>query len=121
MRQRPLTVLATICLGILPSACKKQDGGSGGTGANPPASPNVKEIRIGMMEDAGAAPIVVAQTQGLFEKHGLTATLINLESTEEVAQQLASGAIEVGMLYPGDALAAGGLVGSLWFPRTRTR
>ncbi|MFT4637843.1 MAG: nitrate/nitrite transport system substrate-binding protein [Verrucomicrobiales bacterium] len=89
-----------ICLGAILPSCKKEDG----IGGILSGDKSMKEVRIGIVKDAGAAPIVMAQSQGLFEKHGLTVTLTPLESTEAVRRELARGNLEIGMLHPGDAL-----------------
>ncbi len=94
------SILSFCALALALVSCKKEDG-TGGTKGSDNLS---KEIRIGLVDGAGAAPIVIAQTQQFFKKQGLNVSLVPHPSTTAVVQSLATGNLEAGMVYPADAL-----------------
>ena len=107
MRPRDLVLLFCAPVwALLTSGCDPRQKEGAPPKIEIPAEPVqvLQSIRIGVVRDIGAAPIVVAHTRGLFEKHGLSASLRVLDSTGEVLRLLAAGELEAGMVHPAEAL-----------------
>lgn len=63
-------------------------------------------IRIGVLKIAGLANAYAAKKEGLFERHGLDATLIEFRSGAEAAAAQQGGAVDIALTIPGTAMTA---------------
>jgi ABC-type nitrate/sulfonate/bicarbonate transport system substrate-binding protein len=60
------------------------------------ASENPKTVKIGYSKLRTTLPVFVAETQGLFKKHGIEAQLIPYDTAQPLMQALIPGSIDLG-------------------------
>jgi two-component system, oxyanion-binding sensor len=65
-----------------------------------------RSVRIGLLRLADAAPVIAAAEWGMFERHGLDATLSVEPSWANVADKLAYGLLDAAVILPPLAMAA---------------
>ncbi|MDF1787419.1 MAG: ABC transporter substrate-binding protein [Verrucomicrobiales bacterium] len=95
---RLLSLLIALVMMALAS-CKKEE-----VEKVPIVIPDVKVIRVGVTANLGAAPILIAEKQGLFGKANVELSLTTHSTTEEIREQLTNGQLDIGMLSPAEAL-----------------
>jgi NitT/TauT family transport system substrate-binding protein len=82
-RRQLLTVIMGVCLLGISTACDR-------------ASQNPQTVKIGYSKLRITLPVFVAETQGLFKKHGIQATLIPYDTAQPLMQALIAGSIDLG-------------------------
>ncbi|PSM44868.1 aliphatic sulfonates ABC transporter substrate-binding protein [Streptomyces dioscori] len=96
-RRTLLTSLSATALALSVSACSSDDGDSGGA----------TKIRFGYIADYnGASLLAIADDQGLWKKHGLSASYKTFVNGPIQIQALGSGDLDYGYIGPG----------ALWLP-----
>jgi NitT/TauT family transport system substrate-binding protein len=94
MNKRVLRIFSTlILLAVLLSACAKNTYSA----PHPP-------LAIGWSLYPGWYPLVIAEKQGLFEKHGVEVELVFYKTYKETTPPLASGLVDGAAIVLGDAL-----------------
>ncbi len=95
MKSRPFAYYFSILivLMLVLSAC-----------AAPQTQSQKKPLRLGWSLYPGWYPLVIAQEQGIFEKHNVEVELVLYQAYKDTAPQIAAGLVDAATLVLGDAL-----------------